>query len=326
MMQLINTNLGCLFEGLNIEPENNIIDVNYLVNDMDKENINFINLTLNKLIDKIYNDFTAGTVHNMKQVENKYSSLIKTLNDNIHIDKIRISIKGNYLYLYYYNIQLCYISLGNKKLKENEYGEGFIIFNLIGKITCPGKTALCKKYCYNNCCQYKRALKSKIRNTIFSLLDVFEPAINKMLFNFSRYNKIYFRIHEDGDFYSMEYFTKWLNIAKQNSNVVFMGYTKSIFLLDRINDINSTYNNFVLRYSIMEDTKKEIIDKVIKNNIPCYVTLGNKPYKICSEKEQKNIEILEQQIKGLNITCQKSCKYCKKCYKLDVNRIFTTMH
>mgnify|MGYP003651091496 FL=1 len=36
------------------------------------------------------------------------------------------------------------------------------------------------------------------------------------------------RIHDSGDFYSPEYLNKWVTIAKQNKNVIFYAYTKSI--------------------------------------------------------------------------------------------------
>ena len=36
------------------------------------------------------------------------------------------------------------------------------------------------------------------------------------------------RIHDSGDFYSIKYLLKWLQIAKDNSKVIFYAYTKSI--------------------------------------------------------------------------------------------------
>ena len=36
------------------------------------------------------------------------------------------------------------------------------------------------------------------------------------------------RIHDSGDFYSIEYLNKWLQIAKDNKEVIFYAYTKSI--------------------------------------------------------------------------------------------------
>jgi len=36
------------------------------------------------------------------------------------------------------------------------------------------------------------------------------------------------RIHDSGDFYSVKYLQKWIDIAIQNTNVIFYAYTKSI--------------------------------------------------------------------------------------------------
>ena len=320
------TNLLYLMNGNIInDTETNQPAINYL-NEVDKETVGLVKSTLGRLINKIYADFKDDNYSNVNRLIEKYQAYIKVLNDNITIDDIKISIEGNYIRLYYYGLQLCYFSLGNKKLKENEYGEGFIIWNIIGKLTCNGKTKLCKKYCYNNCKEFENVCKTKINNLIFSLMDVFVPAVNKMLLSVNRYRKTYFRIHEDGDFYNTEYFNKWLDILKVNTNVIFTAYTKEPSLLDSINLFNSYYENLTLRYSIMEDTAKHILDKVTENNIPCYIVMGSKPYKMCSEKEKREIKELENQIVNLPSTCKKSCKYCKECYKLNINRIFTTMH
>ena len=41
------------------------------------------------------------------------------------------------------------------------------------------------------------------------------------------------RIHDSGDFYSIAYLNKWVQIAKDNTSVIFYAYTKSIkFFID----------------------------------------------------------------------------------------------
>lgn len=324
------TNLLYLIKGNKINDIESVIkpmETMYYIKSIDKENIELIQNTWKKLIRKIFVDYKNNDYSNVKNLIEKYSSYIELFNNNINIDDLKIVIDGNYIRIKYYGVQLAYLSFGNAKLKENEYGEGFIIWNLIGKITCNGKTKLCSKYCYNMSRQTWKNLTPKISNLIFSLLDVFEPTINKVILTVTtRYKKTYFRIHEDGDYYNMEYFNKWLNILKVNTNIQFTAYTKEPKLLGQINDLNNQYNNLVLRYSIMEDTSKHILETIQQNNIPCYVVMGKKPFKMCSEKEKREIKELENQIVNLPETCKKSCKYCKECYKLNINRIFTTMH
>ena len=38
----------------------------------------------------------------------------------------------------------------------------------------------------------------------------------------------YIRIHDSGDFYSVAYLLKWVQIANENKSVIFYAYTKSI--------------------------------------------------------------------------------------------------
>jgi len=48
----------------------------------------------------------------------------------------------------------------------------------------------------------------------------------------------YVRIHSSGDFYNQDYFDQWLKICRENPNVIFWAFTKSIrFWLARINEI-----------------------------------------------------------------------------------------
>ena len=47
-----------------------------------------------------------------------------------------------------------------------------------------------------------------------------------------------FRIHESGDFYKMEYFDAWLEVARQRPDILFYAYTKSLpFWVKRIAEI-----------------------------------------------------------------------------------------
>lgn len=55
------------------------------------------------------------------------------------------------------------------------------------------------------------------------------------------------RIHMSGDFYSQEYFDMWIKICKENKDVEFWAYTKSLnYWVNRINEIP---NNLVLTAS-----------------------------------------------------------------------------
>jgi hypothetical protein len=66
------------------------------------------------------------------------------------------------------------------------------------------------------------------------------------------------RIHSSGDFFSQEYFDKWLDTCRKNSNVTFWAFTKSIqFWVNRLGQIPSNLTLQASRGSIQD----ELIDK-----------------------------------------------------------------
>lgn len=79
------------------------------------------------------------------------------------------------------------------------------------------------------------------------------------------------RIHAAGDFFNQDYFNMWVEIAKENPNIEFWAYTKSLkYWINRINDIPK---NLVLTASY-GGRNDELIDqyklkhvKVIKNEL-----------------------------------------------------------
>ena len=90
---------------------------------------------------------------------------------------------------------------------------------------------------------YPNAQEMRWRNK--DLLDQFDEAgktelILKSLKYFEqKHGKIdVFRIHESGDFYDMEYFDSWLEVARQRPEILFYAYTKSLpFWIERMGDI-----------------------------------------------------------------------------------------
>jgi len=83
------------------------------------------------------------------------------------------------------------------------------------------------------------------------------------------------RIHSSGDFYSQKYFDKWIDYCKENKDVEFWAYTKSInFWVKRINEIpdnliltasyGGKFDNLINEYNL----KNVIVVKEIKNDKP----------------------------------------------------------
>jgi len=66
------------------------------------------------------------------------------------------------------------------------------------------------------------------------------------------------RLHDSGDFYSVDYLNKWIQIAKDNKNVIFYAYTKSIPFFKRSKEMDTTFllpKNLIIIFS--EGSKKD---------------------------------------------------------------------
>lgn len=112
---------------------------------------------------------------------------------------------------------MLYISPGNIKVK-------CAIFNLPRIITCKPDLE-CHKFCYASKAerQYPSCLPCRLRNLEISKGDTFTQDICTFL---KDYKGKYFRLHESGDFYCIEYVYKWYEIAKLNPQIVFFTFTK----------------------------------------------------------------------------------------------------
>ncbi len=100
-------------------------------------------------------------------------------------------------------------------------------FSIPAKHTCPGRTPTCEKVCYilkgfytttaTRTDEYRAAYR-------FSLTEDFETEVLRLI---DLHDIRTLRIHVSGDFYSAEYATKWLRIARARPNTGFYTYTRS---------------------------------------------------------------------------------------------------
>ena len=209
---------------------------------------------------------------------------------------------------------------GNKKLINND-SIRFMIWNLPAQVTCPFATEHCKAACYAKKAErvYPSVLPSRMANLEDSKREDF---VNRMIQTICKLldsksfagKKAYFRIHESGDFYNKEYAVKWLTIArwfnrhsdKYGDRIQFLAYTKSVrfFVGEAIPD------NFVIRYSIWDDTKEEEKSIAKKMNLPIYTAV-----------DKFNDSITENQ----RCECV-DCAKCGKCYFNDNKWIACEIH
>ncbi|NFF82552.1 hypothetical protein FC764_15155 [Clostridium botulinum] len=151
----------------------------------------------------------------------------------------------------------------------------FYNFNITPGKTCLHAPSGCKDPVYG-CCfainnerRKKRRwiVKSTSNNYNISIKQNFENSmiqeIKEILRKKNKYNKkpnihIYIRIHGSGDFYSNEYFWKWVRIAdyfKNNTEISFMAYTKEILMIaDELRQKGKTLSdiNIKIVFSVLE--------------------------------------------------------------------------
>ena len=122
----------------------------------------------------------------------------------------------------------------NSKLKKTSIENNARVLNfslpayktITGKIVCPFAKD-CIKYCYAQKGNYKYPSVIKGLNNRYELSKTadFVPQMNATII---LERPTHVRIHDSGDFYSIAYLLKWVDIANANKDVTFYAYTKSI--------------------------------------------------------------------------------------------------
>jgi hypothetical protein len=122
----------------------------------------------------------------------------------------------------------------NAKLKKTSIKNNARVLNFSlpaykskkGKTICPFAKD-CIKYCYAQKGNYTFPSVRKGLNRRYELTKTneFIPMMNATI---TLERPTHVRIHDSGDFYSIDYLNKWLQIANDNKDVIFYAYTKSI--------------------------------------------------------------------------------------------------
>ena len=162
----------------------------------------------------------------------------------------------------------------------------------------------------------------RTKNYNFSLTDEFVPFMVKALHYiaslplYKKANHITVRIHESGDFYSVEYLKKWLAIAdacKDIINMDFAAYTKSLPFLVQVCKEGYNLNTCNIHFlsSIWADTKETRKQETKELNLPIYTAF---------EKGLFDHNYSECQ-------CE-DCGHCRQCFKgkKTKERIAVTIH
>jgi len=160
----------------------------------------------------------------------------------------------------------------NAKLKKTSIENNMRVLNfslpayktITGKTVCPFAKD-CIKYCYAQKGNYRYPSVIKGLNNRYELskTDQFVPKMNATII---LERPTHIRIHDSGDFYSIEYLNKWVQIANDNKDVIFYAYTKSIPFFKRNKKNN---NNWLLPKNLKiifsEGSKKDNLINTTKD-------------------------------------------------------------
>ena len=160
----------------------------------------------------------------------------------------------------------------NRKLKNTSLMNRARILNFSlpayktqnNKMVCPFAKD-CVKYCYAQKGNYRFPSVKKGLNKRYELSKK-EEFVTIMNANILLERPTHVRIHDSGDFYSVDYLNKWIQIAKDNKDIVFYAYTKSIPFFKRSKEMNTTFllpKNLIIIFS--EGSKKDNLINTTKD-------------------------------------------------------------
>ncbi len=129
-----------------------------------------------------------------------------------------------------------------------------------GLKTCPNAAA-CAKGCYATMGAYRFSNVARVFEQRLKLSQSpnFALIINAEI---KRRKVQRLRIHDSGDFYSIEYTQKWLNIMRANPDVQFYAYTKMVSMFKELADDGQLPPNFTIIYSF-GGTQDKLINRAV---------------------------------------------------------------
>lgn len=178
------------------------------------------------------------------------------------------------------------LSSGNRKIKCLSFS---LPVNKCCEVICKGCYSLKAER------QYPNVRTKRQFNYEESLKDTFVDIINQDIAKAKKsktkiINTSICRINTDGDFYSQEYINKWCKIVKENPNIKFYCYTKTLDKFD------------------FSKIKKWKNFNIINSLTAIGYNYGDEEY--CNMLVEKYKYYLCPCAPGINIKCQVDCNYC----------------
>lgn len=138
------------------------------------------------------------------------------------------------------------------------------------QFSCPTATSICESICYAQAIENRfRAVDGMMRANYEALLYAdyltgvagMEALIETMVFEFDaecdkKHVEKAFRIHWDGDFYSLEYAQAWANVVKRFPDIRFWVYTRAFTPTLNVIPALANIPNLTVYLSVDEDNKR----------------------------------------------------------------------
>ena len=232
--------------------------------------------------------------------------------------------------------QNIHLSEGNIKSKGTD-DTMFLTWSLPSRTTCPYATETCKKRCFARKNESFQSVRdSRNRNLVETYKNTFvEDMIKHFEYHLQRPKAqdklIIVRIHTSGDFYNMEYFKKWVDIAEHfsdNPKILFQAYTKSMpIIMDYMNWYQNEYDcrygtedyeffmqtiNIHFVWSIWHDTPEEYTELAYLMDMQTFTALPK--------------EEIDDAVKEGAFLCEGDCGNCKECYTGKSKEIVIPYH
>jgi hypothetical protein len=136
-----------------------------------------------------------------------------------------------------------WLGSGNRKYKK--YGSQLLTFGLpafrskTGKKVCVG-AGNCVLGCYAQQGRYQQPHIKKAQERRYAMTR--RPGfVEKIAAELRKRKPRYVRIHDSGDFYSLEYLRNWLEIIRAFPKILFFTYTKTVPFFREISDIPKNF-------------------------------------------------------------------------------------
>jgi hypothetical protein len=207
------------------------------------------------------------------------------------------------------------LKAGNRKLDKS-----ILIFNLPDAYTCPGASLGCLQFCYAKPSKSNNP-KSTALARFSRYLITLRPDFADIIYNeLKGKKKSVIRIHESGDFYSLTYFRKWLEVARRLPNKTFYAYTKSWFIAQHLDELP---DNFIIIFSL-DSTNFNLFRGLMSKITEARAKgkrVGTSYVDTHTSEDERNIMEIERYFKkyvcpatipekAKHGMCGKECRYC----------------